>query len=226
MATIPFKNPWGAQNSGVDQQRADLFYVTFQFPLLLPGIGGSNLWDQECGFAVEAFPFPDRARQMIPTKWLNQTNFQLGADEPSGPVEMRIRYAFNRRAHELMEAWHWLTSNPATGGVATTSAVKTNGLFQWLIPDMDKVAQINDQSDARVYRPAGAYRLEGCLIRNFKPGDANMTTGNEGVALTASIQIDRYYPVRISDLNPRNFANAANRGLFSQGVTAAVNALG
>jgi hypothetical protein len=219
MATVPFKNPWGAANSGVDQQRSDLFYVTLEFPRLLL-TGGTNTWDQECGFAVERFPFPDRARQMIPVKWMNQTNHQIGADEASGPIDMGVRYAFNRRAAELLERWHWITSNPATGGVATTSAIKTNGMFVWYIPNMAKIANVDDLSTNDVLIPGSAYRLEGCLVRNYKPSDANMTTGNEGVVLTFSLQIDRYYPVRVSDLDPSKFASAANRGLFAGGVGA------
>lgn len=222
MAKVSFKNQWGAAGSGIDQQRGDLFYVLLQFPTILRGVGGTNLWDQECGFAVEQFPFPERTRQMIPIKYLQQTNHQIGGDDPAGQIDIVVRYAFNRRAAELLERWHWLTSNPATGGVALTSAVKANGLFYWLIPNMGKIANIDDLTETDVMRPGGAYRLEGCLVRGLKPSNADVTSGNNLVTLTFSLQIDRYYPARVSDLDPRNFATAANRGLNTQSTLASV----
>src|SRR3954470_11734403 len=133
MPRMQFKNLWGSQDSGIDQQRADLFKVQIHLPRTL---GGVTNWSNDVEFAVTKFPFPDRKRGVIPTKYLNQTNFQLGADEATGPIEIPVRYAFNQQTHQLLERWHWLTSNPRTGGVALTSAVKCRGEFWWLIPNM------------------------------------------------------------------------------------------
>lgn len=221
MAQI-LKNQWGSAGSGIDQQRSDLYYVLLQFPSILRGVGGSNLWDQECGFAVEQFPFPERTRQMMPIKYLQQTNFQIGGDDPTGQIDMTVRYAFNRRCAELLERWHWLTSNPATGGVATTSAVKSNGLFYWLVPNMEKIANVDDLTETDTLKPGGAYRLEGCLVRGLKPSNADSTQGNQGVTLTFSLQIDRYYPARVSDLDPKKFATAASRGFNTQATLSAL----
>lgn len=190
---IPTKNMWGAARSNVDQQRSDLFVVSLNFPPAL-GVGSANVWDAECAFAVEQFPFPDRDREMIGVKYLNQTNFQIGADTAPGPIAIMVRHAFNRRTAELLEQWHWLTSNPQTGGVALTSAVKADGHFYWLVPDMARQFNVRDVSATPALARGSAYYLEGCLVKNLKPSDANMAqTGL--VTLTFSLQIDRYYPL-------------------------------
>lgn len=202
MAQQKFKNPFGAQDSGIDQQRTDLFGVTLKFPDVLNvggGVAGANLWESECGFAVESFPFPDRTREMIPTKYLQQTNFSIGPDAQSGAINIPVRYAFNKRTAELLERWHWLTSNPKTGGVGLTSAVKSSGSFYWLVPNMARQQNVEDTSENDTLSIGAAYYLEGVLVQGLKPGDANMT-GNGNVNLSFSIQIDRYYPMNLRDL--------------------------
>lgn len=215
MGLVNFKNQWGAAGSGLDQQRNDLFYVMLSFPPILRGMEGASLWDQEVAFAVKEFPFPDRSREVIPIKYLNQTNNAVGADTAMGSVDMTVRYAFNRRTAELLERWHWLISNPANGGVGLSSAVKTNGYFFWLIPNMEKLRNVDDTTETNAFTFGARYKLEGVWIRNLKPGNANMTATNDGVDLTVSLQIDRYYPERTADLNPDTFMNQLSRGLSS-----------
>jgi hypothetical protein len=202
------KNLWGASNlqKGIDQQRADLFRVSLNLPSILGDTGGAlgnsiantfvdTIWNTNIMFAVEKFPFPPRGREMIATKYLNQTNNQLGADSAPEAVDIPVRYAFNQTTAEWLEKWHWITSNPRTGGVALTSAVKTNGVFTWLVPDMNKIKDLTTTSDEGVLKEGGKYILEGCLIKNLKPGvDADMTQSNQGVVLTFTLVIDRYYP--------------------------------
>jgi hypothetical protein len=213
MALVKFKNQWGAAGSGLDQQRNDLFYVMFSFPAVLQGMQGASLWDNEVAFAVQEFPFPDRARESMPVKYLQQTNHLIGADTATASVDMTVRYAFNRRTAELLERWHWLISNPQNGGVGLSSICKTNGYFYWLIPNMDKLANVDDTSDAGAYVFGPRYKLEGVWIKNLKPSNANMTSTNEGVTLTVGLQIDRYYPHSTDDLDPDTFMTNLNRGL-------------
>lgn len=214
---VKFKNVWGSAGSNLDQQRSDLFAVTLRFPSILNVGGdvvggGSNLWDSECSFAVSQFPFPDRIRETIPIKYLQQVNHTIGADAPSGPIDIQVRYAFNRRTAELLERWHWLTSNPITGGVALTSAIKSSGVFHWLVPNMDKQANVEDTTEADVMWRMQPYFLEGVIVRNFKPAEtANMETAGV-VNLTFSISIDRYYPRQPSDLTFQSV-----QGLFGSG---------
>lgn len=204
MAQLKFKNSFGASSpNGIDQQRSDLFAVSLKFPTALNvggGVSSAGLWESDVAFAVSAFPFPDRTREMLPVKYLNQTNFQIGADTPMTPINMSVRYVFNRRMGDLLERWNWLCSNPRTGGVALTSAVKTSGNFFWLQPNMARQVNIDDPSDTDVMLNGGAYYLEGCLVQNLKPSDANMEqTGL--VSLTFGLQIDRYYPMKTTDLS-------------------------
>jgi hypothetical protein len=197
--TIPSKNRWGAAYSNQDQQRSDLFYVSLNYPAAL-GQGSSNVWESDIAFAVEQFPFPARDREMIGIKYLQQTNFQIGRDEPTPALDMQVRYAFNRRTAELLEQWHWLISNPLTGGVAITSAVKADGYFFWVVPSMAAVFDVTNPANVTAALAAGPkIFLEGCLPKNLKPTDANMTTSGL-VNLTFTLQIDRYYPLRPSDL--------------------------
>ena len=202
---IPTKNLWGAARSNIDSQRKDLFAVSLQYPPAL-GAGSANVWDSECAFAVETFPFPPRDRNMLPTKYLNQTNFQIVEDVASGAIEIKVRYAFNRRTAELLEQWNWLISNPQTGGVALTSAVKSDGYFYWLVPDMARAFNPQDVSGTPALAVGGAYFLEGCVPKGLHPGEAADMTQSGLVTLTFSLQIDRYYPVNPAALT----VNTAN----------------
>lgn len=193
-----YKNAWGssAADGGIDQQRADLFRVTIHLPPLLGGVG---VWSNDVEFAVDKFPFPDRTREMIPIKYMNQTNYQIGADTQVGPVEIPVRYAFNQHTAQVLERWNYLTSNPETGGVGLTSAIKANGYFRWMVPDMNaQVAGLNGSTTGDVMKDGLVYRLEGCLIRGLKFTDADMAQGNQVVNLTFSLQVDRYYPQNIN----------------------------
>ena len=196
---IPTKNMWGAARSNVDSQRKDLFVVSLQYPPAL-GAGSANIWDSECAFAVESFPFPPRDRNMLPTKYLNQTNFQIGEDLASTAIEIKVRYAFNRRTAELLEQWNRLISNPLTGGVALTSAVKSDGYFYWLVPDMARSFNPQDISGTPALDYGGAYFLEGCVPKGFHPAESADMTQAGLVTLTFSLQIDRYYPINPADL--------------------------
>jgi len=193
-----FKNNWGGAGSNLDQQRSDLFVIDLKFPAILNSGNGqrssAGLWESECAFAVSQFPFPDRARDTIPVKFLNQTNHTIGADAQTSNIDIQVRYAFNRRTAELLERWNWLTSNPVTGGVALTSAVKSSGYFYWLVPNMNKQANVDDQTEADVMLKGPAYFLEGVLVRNVKPTEAANMEQAGLVNLTFSITVDRYYP--------------------------------
>lgn len=197
---MQYRNTWGTESqSGFDQQRADLFKLQIVLPRALGGISG---WSQHIEFGVFKFPFPERKREVVPTKYLNMTNYQLGADTATGPIEIPVRYAFNQATHELLEKWHQMTSNPLTGGVALTTAIKTHGEFWWLIPNMpeqEKVAQVDTESALRV---GMHYWLEGCLITGLKPSPADMTaTGESGfVNLDFTLSVDRYYPYDINNM--------------------------
>ena len=199
-----FKNVFGGQNTNTDPQRSDLFWVSLQIPSILAGNSGVNLWDSEVGFAVRDFPFPNRDREMIPIKFLNQTNHIIGADSASGGIDMNVRYVFNRQTAAILERWHQLTSNPRTGGVALTSQVKTSGQFYWLVPNMAVQSDVDIVNPAAVtantFNKIRAYKLEGILVKGLKPSNADMSTGNNTVELTFSLQIDRYYPQAIDDL--------------------------
>jgi hypothetical protein len=91
-----------------------------------------------------------------------------------------------------------------TGGTGLTSAVKCNGEFRWLVPDMAKqIANANslggaDASDT--LKTGLIYKLEGCFITGLKPTDANMVQGNTPVNLGFTLMVDRYYPINPSGL--------------------------
>lgn len=200
MSAIKFRNIWGAAGSDLDQQRGDLFRLAINLPAAL---GGSGKWNDAVQFAVQKFPFPQRSREMIPIKYLNQTNHQLGADTASGEIEIPIRYAFNRDTAKILEEWHWMHSHPGTGGVALTSKIKSNGYFYWLIPNLDvtKVPDsITEAASANTMVDGGAYAIEGILIKGFKPSEADMDSSSNLVFLNLTLQIDRYYPIKTSDL--------------------------
>lgn len=203
MPRMQFRNVWGSQDSGYDQQRADLFKVQIHLPRALGGITG---WSNDVEFAVFRFPFPDRKREVIPVKYLNMTNFQLGADTQSSPIEIPVRYAFNQQTAAILERWHQMTSNPRTGGVAQTSSIKCSGEFWWLVPNMPVQEQVL-QSETEAAMGVGLqYHLEGCLITGLKPSGADMTaTGDAAlVNLDFTLNVDRYYPV---DLTKMAFGN-------------------
>ena len=210
---MQFKNTFGAATSdgslGIDIQRSDLFHVELQLPGVL---GGVTAWDQNIAFAIEKFPFPERSREMVPVKYLNQTNYQPGADTATPSVNLTVRYAFTQSTFTLLEQWHWLTSNPITGSVGLASQIKTNGSFWWLIPVQPTLDSSVNASNSMVI--GGAYFLEGCMVKGFKPADADMTTSNGLVTAEFGLQIDRYYPLDPADLQVTS--NAPSSGGLGQ----------
>jgi hypothetical protein len=200
MPVIQYQNAWGAQNSQLDPLRPDLFRITFAIPAQVLG-GGAGLWDSEVSFGVKQLPFPEREREMIPVKWLQQTNFVVGADTALAPTALNVRWAFNRRTVEILERWHQLTGNNQNGGVAITSQVKTNGFLYFLIPNMTAVSDPTDTTNDAFF-DGPRYYLEGVLVKGLKVSEnADMTVGNEIVTVNLSLQIDRYYPLDPSDLS-------------------------
>jgi hypothetical protein len=197
MAKMQYKNLWGSQNSGFDQQRADLFKVQIHLPSIL---GGVTNWSNDVEFAVTRFPFPERKREVIGIKYLNLTNYVLGPDTPVGPIEIPVRYAFNQATAQLLEKWHQLTSNPHTGGVAQTTLVKAQGEFWWLVPNMADQERIPQAETGTAMRPGLVYKLEGCLITGLKPSNADMSaTGDSAlVMLDFTLNVDRYYPLNVN----------------------------
>lgn len=191
------KNLWGAANSGVDPQRADLFRVTLALPAIL---GGEAQWQDSIEFAVTKFAFPDRMRNMIEVKWLNQTNYCLGADAPVGEINIPIRYAFNQPTAQLLEKWHWMTSNPRNGGGAVTSAIKSYGYVSFLVPDVDVAAGLSISESVDALKEVNTQVLEGVLVKNLKYSELDTTQGNNLVTLDFTIQIDRYYPANINNM--------------------------
>lgn len=191
MARLKYKNTFGSQNSKLDLQRTDLFKVTLTLPTAL-----GLTWDENVEFAVENFPFPERTRETIPIKYLQQTNHLIGADAAMPAIDLKVRYAFAQRTAEALEKWFWLVSNPLTGGVGLTTEVKAKGIVRWLVPNMAKqIADIRGQP-----RPGEdtlidglTYVLEGCLIKGLKFADADMTQSTY-VNMMFNLQIDRYYP--------------------------------
>ena len=194
MPRLRNKNEWGAAGSNLDAQRADLFKVKLELPSALT-LNGLGTWHNDVEFAIESWPFPDRKRDTIPIKYLNQTNHLVGAEAATAPVDVMVRYAFNQATAQLLERWNYLTSNPRTGGVGLTSHVKAKGYFIWLIPNMAAQRNVEATSPADdTLVPGQIYVLEGCVITGLKPTDGNMTNGNEIVKLTFNLSIDRYYP--------------------------------
>jgi len=193
MARMLFKNTFGSQAGagGIDLQRVDLFKIT----LVLPSALGLD-WTENVEFAVEKFPFPDRQRDNIPVKYMQQTNFVIGADAQSNAVDLMVRYAFQQRTAEALEKWFQLISNQRTGGVALTTLVKCKGYLRWLVPNMQK--QISDlrgvaMPGENTLRDGLTYELEGCMIRGLKYTDPDMTQNNY-VNMTFGLQIDRVVP--------------------------------
>jgi hypothetical protein len=199
MARMNFKNTFASQISeggtGLDLQRVDLFKLT----LVLPAAIGLD-WTENVEFAVEKFPFPERSREMVPIKYMQQTNFQIGGDTPTAAVEVPVRYAFAQRTAEALEKWYWLVSNPKTGGVGLTSEVKSKGFMRYMVPNMQK--QINDlrgnaTPGESTLKDGLTWELEGCIIKGLKPVDADMTQSGY-VNLMFSLQIDRVFPQNLN----------------------------
>jgi hypothetical protein len=205
MAKMNTKNTWGSAatqgGTGIDQQRADLFRISLTLP---PSLGGNGVWDEQVQFAVESFPFPEMKVQTFDTKYLNQTNHQIGGDSASSEIAIPVRYAFSQQSAQVLYKWMYLISNPVTGGTGLTSAVKCNGEFRWLVPDMAKqIANANslggtDASDT--LKTGLIYKLEGCFITGLKPTDADMKSANTAVNLGFTLMVDRYYPIGPSGL--------------------------
>jgi hypothetical protein len=197
MPRMFFKNTFGAQGNNLDLQRQDLFKFTINLPTAI----GLN-WGNCVEFAVEKFPFPARTIETIPVKYMQQTNFLIGADAASTPIEVPVRYAFGWSTIEALEKWFYLVRNPETGGVGLTSAVKTDGLFQWIIPSQPtQEADIrgNAISSQNTMQTGMVYYLEGCLLTGLKFSDADMTASGK-VNCDMSIMIDRYYPESLDNM--------------------------
>lgn len=199
------RNTWGsavtAGGTGIDQQRADLFRISLTLPA---SIGGVGTWDEQVQFAVESFPFPETKVQSFQTKFMNQTNHQIGADAANSAIMVPVRYAFSQQTANTLYKWMYLISNPVTGGVGLTSAVKCNGEFRWLVPDMGKqianAIALGGIDSSDTLQSGLVYKLEGCFISGLKPTNANMVSGNAPVNLEFELHVDRYYPINPTDL--------------------------
>ena len=213
MSTTRYRNVWGSQGSNLDQQRGDLFRVAINLPAVL---GGVSKWNDVIQFAVTKFPFPERSRETIATKYLNQTNFQLGADAAMGTIDIPVRYAFNQETAKILEQWHWMTSHPGTGAVALTSAIKTSGYFYYLIPNLTGLpGAINAAPAQDAMKDGATYALEGILLKGLKNSEADMESSNNLVMVTMTLQIDRYYPVDPGDLQVGNATINSAAGLVA-----------
>lgn len=197
MPRLAFKNTFGSQNSKLDLQRVDLFKLT----IVLPAALGLD-WRENVEFAIEKFPFPDRQMDLHPMKYMQHTNWLLGADAQRGPVEIPVRYAFAQRTAEALEKWMWLCSNPLTGGVGLTTEVKAKGLMRWLVPNMQRQIQDirgNAQPTENTMNEGLTFQLEGCLIKGLKFVDASMTESTP-VNMTFTLSVDDWYPVDINKM--------------------------
>lgn len=202
--SIKTKNVWGtrAGDLSYDLQRSDLFQILINLPDAITG----GTWSDSIQMAVTKFPFPARERSMIEVKYLNQTNFILGAENALGSIEIPVRYAFEIQTAALLEKWNWLTSDP-NGGVGRTSSMKTTGQFNWLVPSvapnagaLDSDFRQSDTTTAWEMKPGGSYFLEGILIKSLQPTEANMDSRDSLVMLNLVLQVDRYFPAKASDL--------------------------
>ena len=196
---IGFKNTFGSQTSAtsLDLQRVDLWKVNISLPQAL----GIN-WQDNVQFLLEKFPFPNRERDMIEVKFTQQTNFIIGKDAPTGPIEIPVRYAFNSLAATALEKWYWLVSNPLTGGVGLTSQVKAMGSMSWYTPNMQNMVQDirgNAQPGISTMDKGLTYTLEGCIIKGLKFADADMTA-SAYVNMMFTLQLDRYYPQDVNNM--------------------------
>lgn len=188
---LPFKNMFGAAGAQFDLQRQDLFMLEIPLPAVV-----NVSWANAVMFAVEKFPFPDRSIETVGVKFMQQTNYIFGADTPTGPVDVPIRYAFAQPTALALERWFTLVRNQKTGGVGLPSFLKTDGRFYWLIPD--EAAQSADvsltgASGNTAFKVGLTYVLEGCFIKGLKHTEADHTQSGK-VDLTMSLQMDRFYP--------------------------------
>lgn len=198
MGRIQYANTFGSQGARLDLQRNDLWKVYISLP---PAVGVH--WDQEVQFAVYNFPFPQREKEHIPIKYLQQTNKQVGGDVDLSTSELKIRYAFASQTAQALEKWFWLIANPRTGGVGLTSEVKSKGYFQYLVPNMTR--QIADLQSGAVsgqdtLKAGLRWVMEGIWIKAFKMTDADMTAGNQVADCLVTFAIDRYYPEDINNM--------------------------
>ena len=111
---------------------------------------------------------------------------------------MPVRYAFAQNTAKLLEKWSWMHSHP-NGGVALTSQIKSDGWFWWMIPGQRGIPE-DSSVDVDSMRDGASMYLEGVMITNFKPTDADMTSNNNLVEYTMTLSIDRYYPKKLDDL--------------------------
>jgi len=198
MGRIQFANTFGSQGANLDLQRNDLWKVYISLP---PAIGIS--WDTQVQFAVEKFPFPGGEKESIDVKYLQQVNKQVGGDTSLANSELTIRYAFNAQTAQALEKWFWLIANPLTGGVGLTSAVKSKGYFQYLVPNMARqIADLNSgaKSGSDTLKNGLRWVLEGVWVKAFKMTDADMATGNAVANCMVTFSIDRYYPEDVNNM--------------------------
>ena len=196
MGRIIYQNTFGSQGSKLDLQRNDLWKCSISLPTAV-----GLKWEEEVQFAVEKFPFPQREKESIPIKYMQQTNKQIGGDTDLATAELTIRYPFAAKTAEALEKWFWLVANPITGGVGLTSEVKSKGYFRYLVPNMPRqiadlqkgAAPVND-----TLKDGLKWILEGVWPKAFKMTDADMTTGNQVAMCMVTFAIDRYYPEDIN----------------------------
>jgi len=201
MSKMNFKNTFGAvaDGSGFDLQRSDLWKVS----LILPQVLRVD-WRNNVEFLLEKFPFPTRERDMIPVKYMQQTNWLIGKDTATTPIEIPVRYAFAVPVAQALERWFSMVGNQVTGGVGLTSACKCMGQMSWYVPNMaQQVATLGIAPSQNIGDNAMdeglVYALEGCIIKGLKFSDADMTQSGY-VNLMFNLQIDRYYPESLSKM--------------------------
>jgi hypothetical protein len=195
MAQMKFNNTFGAvaDGVGIDLQRSDLWKVQLFLPRAL-----NVSWESHVEFLLEKFPFPPREREMIEVKYMQQTNWLIGKDTATTPIEIPVRYAFAVPVAQALERWFSMVGNQVTGGVGLTSACKCMGQMSWYVPNMaQQVATIGIAPSQNIGDNAMdeglVYALEGCIIKGLKFSDADMTTSGH-VNMLFSLQIDRYFP--------------------------------
>ena len=197
------KNLFGASaaTGGADLQRTDLFRVVISPPA---SIITSAQWGAEIQMAVAAFPFPEREKEIIAVKYLQQVNQLVGGDKATGQVKATFRYPFAYKTAKLLERWFWATSNPLTGGTCLTSQLKGSGYVEMLIPQ-DISGVVADLADSVGYNGMSAqaqsndpyvvqqrWYLEGIWPSNFTMTELNME-GSKFVECAVTFVLDRYY---------------------------------
>ncbi len=198
-----FKNLFGSatKSDGLDLQRVDLWKVTLTLPDAV-----KIKWTDEVEFALEKFPFPERSREMIAVKYMQQTNHVIGGDTPTPQIEVPVRYAFSAQTAEALEKWFWLVSNPRTGSVGLTTELKSNGYMRWMVPSKNVspfegsgAESVSSASTANILTDGLTYVLEGVIIKGLKYGDADMTQSGI-VNLMLTLQIDRWYAEDVNNM--------------------------